>query len=98
MRLLLLIIILLLNFNSFSQEIKWTTITKNEYNPTEMKARGIVTLEALVNSGEAAVAFSLAPVEVQQLLAVSDAGDIMPPKSTWFDPKPLDGLVAYDFE
>ena len=45
MRLLLLIIILLLNFNSFSQEIKWTTITKNEYNPTEMKARGIVTLD-----------------------------------------------------
>ena len=58
-------------------------------------SRGIVTLEALVNSGEAAVAFSLAPVEVQQLLAVSDAGDIMPPKSTWFEPKLRDGLLIH---
>ena len=45
MRLLLLTIILLLNFNSFSQEIKWTTITKNEYNPTELISRGVVTLD-----------------------------------------------------
>ena len=44
------------------------------------------------------VAFALYPVLVDDLLKVSDDNKVMPPKSTWFDPKPLDGLVAYDFE
>ena len=58
-------------------------------------ARGTATLEAMVDSGTAAVAFSLAPVTLQELLDVSDAGDIMPPKSTWFEPKLRDGLLIH---
>jgi uncharacterized protein (DUF1015 family) len=52
-------------------------------------------LEGLVDSGEAAVAFSLAAVTIDELLAVSDAGGIMPPKSTWFEPKLRDGLLTH---
>jgi uncharacterized protein (DUF1015 family) len=58
-------------------------------------ARGTGELEALVNSGKAAVAFSLYPVSVTDLIAVSDAGAIMPPKSTWFEPKLRDGLLIH---
>jgi uncharacterized protein (DUF1015 family) len=58
-------------------------------------ARGTGELEALVNSGTAAVAFSLFPVSVADLIAVSDAGAIMPPKSTWFEPKLRDGLLIH---
>jgi uncharacterized protein (DUF1015 family) len=56
-------------------------------------ARGTAELERLVNVGKAAVAFSLYPVAVADLMAVSDAGSIMPPKSTWFEPKLRDGLL-----
>ena len=58
-------------------------------------ARGTGELEQLVNSGRAAVAFSLCPVGVEDLMAVSDAGAIMPPKSTWFEPKLRDGLLIH---
>jgi uncharacterized protein (DUF1015 family) len=58
-------------------------------------ARGTVALEAAVNDGRAAVAFSMYPVSVDDLLTVSDAGDIMPPKSTWFEPKLRDGLLVH---
>jgi uncharacterized protein (DUF1015 family) len=58
-------------------------------------ARGTSELERLVNSGSAAVAFSLFPVSVADLIAVSDAGAIMPPKSTWFEPKLRDGLLIH---
>jgi uncharacterized protein (DUF1015 family) len=57
--------------------------------------RGTAELERLVNSGKAAVAFSLYPVSVSDLIAVSDAGAIMPPKSTWFEPKLRDGLLIH---
>ena len=56
---------------------------------------GTGELERLVDSGEAAVAFSLAAVNMDELLAVSDAGGIMPPKSTWFEPKLRDGLLTH---
>jgi uncharacterized protein (DUF1015 family) len=59
-------------------------------------ARGTAELERRVDSGEAAVAFSLHPVTVRQLMAVSDAGAIMPPKSTWFEPKLRDGLLIHE--
>ena len=52
-------------------------------------------LERLVDAGEAAVAFSLAAVTIDELLAVSDAGGVMPPKSTWFEPKLRDGLLTH---
>lgn len=58
-------------------------------------AHGTVQLEALVSSGQAAVAFSMYPVSVADLMAISDAGGIMPPKSTWFEPKLRDGLLSH---
>ncbi len=58
-------------------------------------ARGTSELERLVDEGRAAVAFSLYPVRVADLMAVSDAGGIMPPKSTWFEPKLRDGLLSH---
>ena len=57
--------------------------------------RGTAELERLVDSGRAAVAFSLAAVTVPELLAIADAGAIMPPKSTWFEPKLRDGLLTH---
>ena len=57
--------------------------------------RGTAELERLVNSGAAAVAFSMFPVSVKDLMRVSDAGGIMPPKSTWFEPKLRDGLLSH---
>jgi uncharacterized protein (DUF1015 family) len=57
--------------------------------------RGAEALEALVASGAAAVAFSMYPVGVDQVMAISDAGAIMPPKSTWFEPKLRDGLLVH---
>jgi uncharacterized protein (DUF1015 family) len=58
--------------------------------------RGTAELERLVNEGKAAVAFSLYPTTISDLLRVSDAGDIMPPKSTWFEPKLRDGLLIHE--
>jgi uncharacterized protein (DUF1015 family) len=58
-------------------------------------ARGTGELERRVTSGAAAVAFSLHPVGVDDLMAISDAGGIMPPKSTWFEPKLRDGLLSH---
>lgn len=57
--------------------------------------RGTTELERLVNDGKAAIAFSLFPTTVEDLLRVSDAGEVMPPKSTWFEPKLRDGLVIH---
>jgi uncharacterized protein (DUF1015 family) len=57
--------------------------------------RGTAELERLVNEGKAAVAFSMFPTTVEELLRVSDAGGIMPPKSTWFEPKLRDGLLIH---
>jgi uncharacterized protein (DUF1015 family) len=57
--------------------------------------RGPGELERLVQSGRAAVAFSLAAVSVQDLMAIADQGGIMPPKSTWFEPKLRDGLLVH---
>lgn len=57
--------------------------------------RGTKELEKLVDSGKAAVAFSLYPVSLNDLMNISDAGEIMPPKSTWFEPKLRDGLLTH---
>lgn len=59
--------------------------------------RGTAELEKLVDSGAHAVAFSLYPVTVEQLMAISDASQIMPPKSTWFEPKLRSGLFIHTF-
>jgi uncharacterized protein (DUF1015 family) len=57
--------------------------------------RGTSELEKLVDQGKAAVAFSLFPVGVDDLMRIADAGGIMPPKSTWFEPKLRDGLLTH---
>jgi uncharacterized protein (DUF1015 family) len=57
--------------------------------------RGLEGLEARVQSGEMAVAFALYPTQMEDLMAVADAGLIMPPKSTWFEPKLADGMVSH---
>ena len=57
--------------------------------------RGLGELERRVDSGEMAVAFALYPTGMQQLMAVADANQVMPPKSTWFEPKLADGLVSH---
>jgi uncharacterized protein (DUF1015 family) len=57
--------------------------------------RGLAELERRVNSGEMAVAFALYPTAMDDLMAVADAGGIMPPKSTWFEPKLADGMVSH---
>ncbi|MFP4528016.1 MAG: DUF1015 domain-containing protein [Candidatus Kapaibacterium sp.] len=57
--------------------------------------RGLGELERRVNSGEMKLAFSMYPTSVGELMAIADAGEIMPPKSTWFEPKLRDGLFVH---
>ena len=57
--------------------------------------RGLVGLEKRVDGGDWAVAFALHPTTMQALMDVADAGEVMPPKSTWFEPKLADGLVSH---
>jgi uncharacterized protein (DUF1015 family) len=57
--------------------------------------RGLTELERRVDSGEMAVAFALFPTSLEALMAVADANQVMPPKSTWFEPKLADGLVSH---
>ena len=57
--------------------------------------RGLAELERRVNSGDMAIAFSLFPVTADQLFAIADSGQVMPPKSTWFEPKLRDGLLTH---
>jgi uncharacterized protein (DUF1015 family) len=58
-------------------------------------ARGTAELERRVDAGQAAIAFSFCPVSIDDLLAIADSGGIMPPKSTWFEPKLRDGLLVH---
>jgi uncharacterized protein (DUF1015 family) len=57
--------------------------------------RGTEILEQMVDRGDAAIAFSMYPTSIEQLLSVADAGKIMPPKSTWFEPKLRSGMVVH---
>lgn len=59
--------------------------------------RGLKELERRVDSGEMAVAFALYPVSMKQLIDIADSGEIMPPKTTWFEPKLRSGLVVHMF-
>ena len=60
--------------------------------------RGTAELERLVDSGRWAVGVSMYPTSIQQLMAVSDAGQIMPPKSTWFEPTLRSGLLIHTLD
>jgi uncharacterized protein (DUF1015 family) len=72
---------------------------KNPRTDTRIKfiggIRGTGELERLVNSGKFKVAFSLYPVTLDQLFSVADSGNVMPPKSTWFEPKLRSGLIVH---
>jgi uncharacterized protein (DUF1015 family) len=57
--------------------------------------RGLGELQRRVDSGEMAVGFALYPTQMKALMAVADANEVMPPKSTWFEPKLADGLVSH---
>jgi uncharacterized protein (DUF1015 family) len=57
--------------------------------------RGLGELRKRVNNGEMKVAFALYPVSMKQLINIADSGNIMPPKSTWFEPKLRSGLVIH---
>jgi uncharacterized protein (DUF1015 family) len=58
-------------------------------------ARGTAALETAVNTGQAAAAFAMHPVTIDDLMSIADEGGIMPPKSTWFEPKLRDGLLVH---
>ena len=60
--------------------------------------RGLGELQKRVDSGEMKVAFALYPVSMQQLFDIADTGNIMPPKTTWFEPKLRSGVVIHSFE
>ena len=60
--------------------------------------RGLGELEKRVDSGEMKVAFALSPVSMQQLIDIADSGEIMPPKTTWFEPKLRSGLVVHSLK
>jgi uncharacterized protein (DUF1015 family) len=57
--------------------------------------RGVAELERRVDQGGAAAAFAMYPTTVSQLMAIADAGQIMPPKSTWFEPKLRDAMFCH---
>ncbi len=60
--------------------------------------RGLSELQKRVDSGEMKLAFALYPVSIQQLIDIADANEVMPPKSTWFEPKLRSGLVVHEFK
>jgi uncharacterized protein (DUF1015 family) len=60
--------------------------------------RGLGELKKRVDSGEMAVAFALYPVSMKQLIEIADTGNIMPPKTTWFEPKLRSGLVVHKLD
>ena len=59
--------------------------------------RGLGELQRRVDSGEMKMALALYPVKMQQIMAIADAGEIMPPKATWFEPKLRSGLFVHTF-
>lgn len=60
--------------------------------------RGLGELQSRVDSGDMAAAFALYPVSMKQLIDIADSGNIMPPKTTWFEPKLRSGVVIHSFE
>ena len=84
--------------DAFSDGIKlekFLEFVNGRFLAVNIKEEGI---EKKVDSGEAKVGFALFPTQMDNIISFADKKLNMPPKSTWFDPKPLDGLVAYDFE
>jgi uncharacterized protein (DUF1015 family) len=61
-------------------------------------ARPVADLEKLVDRGQYQLAFAMQPVKIETVLTIADSGGVMPPKSTWFEPKLLSGLVVHTFD
>ncbi|MDM8567111.1 DUF1015 family protein [Candidatus Halobeggiatoa sp. HSG11] len=85
----------LLTNNVFSTILNITDLRRDKRIDFVGGIRGLSELERRVNSGEMKIAFSLYPTSMQQLMAVADIEQIMPPKSTWFEPKLADGIVSH---
>jgi uncharacterized protein (DUF1015 family) len=60
--------------------------------------RGIGELEKIVKSGKFVVAFAMFPTSIEQLMRIADSGEVMPPKSTWFEPKLRSGMVVHTYD
>ena len=71
------------------------SLLKWEADQSEAVLARATELEKLVDTGGYAVAFSLYPTSIDQLMAVADSGNVMPPKSTWFEPKLRSGMVVH---
>ncbi|MBE9562901.1 MAG: DUF1015 domain-containing protein [Proteobacteria bacterium] len=85
----------LLTDNLFSPILNITDLRRDKRIDFIGGIRGLSELEKRVDSGEMRIAFSLYPTSMQQLMAVADAERVMPPKSTWFEPKLADGIVSH---
>jgi uncharacterized protein (DUF1015 family) len=85
----------LLQFHILEQQLGIGDIRSDKRIDFVGGARGTSSLEQAVDSGAAAVAFSLFPVTIDDLMRIADDGGIMPPKSTWFEPKLRDGLLVH---
>jgi uncharacterized protein (DUF1015 family) len=60
--------------------------------------RGIGELEKVVDNGKFAVSFSMYPTSIEQLMNIADSGEVMPPKSTWFEPKLRSGMIVHSYD
>lgn len=84
----------ILHDNIIAPLLKITDVRQDKRIDFVGGSRGLNALQEAVNSGTAALAFSVFPTTMEQLLAIADQQQIMPPKSTWFEPKLVDGLIS----
>ncbi len=85
----------ILTYNILQPILKIGDLRKDQRIDFVGGIRGLAELEKRVNSNEMAVAFALYPISVTQLMAIADAGQILPPKTTWFEPKLRSGLIIH---
>jgi len=85
----------ILTYNILQPILKIGDLRKDQRIDFVGGIRGLAELEKRVNSNEMAVAFALYPISVTQLMAIADAGQILPPKTTWFEPKLCSGLIIH---
>ena len=88
----------ILNNNIFRKYLNIQDVNNDERIRFIAGCHGLDALEKKVNENKDSVAFSIFPSNISDVMKVADNKLTMPPKSTWFDPKPLDGLVVYEFE
>ena len=79
-------------------ELSRTELKRNELVDFVGGIRGMSELKKSVDSGKFAVAFAMYPTTIEQLMDIADAGRIMPPKSTWFEPKLRSGVLVHKLD